>query len=354
LDQIAPAHFVDSSPTHGDQFARAPAQVLINFDVSLQNNSAITITRDDQPILITTRVIGQYSLTLAATLPADAGDGQYRVKYKACLPDKSCPEGQFIFTVNSNSSSTYVDLTGKSDVTIRMKDIKFSPARIRVSPGAKITWVNDDPIPHFVNSDPHPSHNALPALNSFDLAPDARYAFTFDQPGEWAYHCSAHADAKMIGRVLVEHTNALAQISPTATALIARAQPTLIPTLTLIPTARPTATFTLTPKRQVALDQLPAQIFSAHYVSAEPDHAAILPQMPARIRIEFNFNLHSSSNLAVTQDGKSVDVGKLEIGQFSMQVNPPPNLGAGLYLVKYKACWPDRSCHDGQFAFRVE
>ncbi|MBI3740737.1 MAG: hypothetical protein HY257_03135, partial [Chloroflexi bacterium] len=39
LDQIAPAHFVDSSPTHGDQFARAPAQVLINFDVALQNNS---------------------------------------------------------------------------------------------------------------------------------------------------------------------------------------------------------------------------------------------------------------------------------------------------------------------------
>jgi hypothetical protein len=37
-----------------------------------------------------------------------------------------------------------------------------------------------------------------------------------------------------------------------------------------------------------------------------------------------------------------------------MSTDLPADAGAGLYLVKYTACWPDGSCHDGQFAFAVK
>ena len=107
-------------------------------------------------------------------------------------------------TVDDTSNSTYVNMTSQSQVTIRMKEIKFTPALVRVSPGTRVTWMNDDPIGHFVNSDPHPSHNAFPNLNSFEIGKGASYSFTFNQPGEWAYHCSAHFPANMFGRVIVQ------------------------------------------------------------------------------------------------------------------------------------------------------
>ncbi|MBI3739347.1 MAG: redoxin family protein [Chloroflexi bacterium] len=217
-------HFVDAYPKQGDQFARVPDKVVVNFDVMLDSQSSITVMRAGAPLQTGAPAFGQNKISMSVGLPGDAGDGQYLVKFQGCLRDQTCNDGQFTFTVDSKSASTYSDFTGKSDVTIRMKDIQFSPRLVRVSPGTRITWINDDPIPHFVNSDPHPSHNAIPPLNTLELAQNASYSFTFDQPGEWSYHCSAHVPANMYGRVLVVPAGQTApppigqaQISPTAT-----------------------------------------------------------------------------------------------------------------------------------------
>ncbi len=197
-------HFVDAYPKQGDQFARVPDKVLVNFNIALQPQSSITVTRDGKPVQTGTLTFGQNKISISAALPSDAGDGKFLVRFSGVKSDQTVTAGEFTFTVDSKSASAYLDFTGKSDVTIKMKDIKFAPALIRVSPKTKVTWINDDPIPHFVNSDPHPSHNAFRALNTLDLAKDAAYSFTFDQPGEWAYHCSAHVPANMFGRVIVE------------------------------------------------------------------------------------------------------------------------------------------------------
>ncbi|MBM3947272.1 MAG: plastocyanin, partial [SAR202 cluster bacterium] len=71
------------------------------------------------------------------------------------------------------------------------------------SQGTKVVWTNNEAVPHFVNTDPHPSHNNLPGLNSLDLREGQSYTFTFVQAGEWAYHCSAHYPQGMVGSVLV-------------------------------------------------------------------------------------------------------------------------------------------------------
>jgi len=199
------AHYVDSAPVHGKTFALVPDKVLINFDFSLAEPSTIALTKDGKALQFGKPTIsGPNSLQLSATLPSDAGDGLYVVKYKACWPDRSCHDGQFAFTVDSKAKSTYIDMTGKSEVMVEMRELKFQPARIVVSKGTKVTWRNGDALIHFVNTDPHPSHNNLPGLNSLDLKEGTTYSYAVDQIGEWAYHCSVHFPQGMVGSIIVQ------------------------------------------------------------------------------------------------------------------------------------------------------
>lgn len=198
------AHYVDSAPVHGRTFALVPDKVLINFDFSLAEPSTITVTKDGNALRIGASTIsGPNALQLSSTLPGDGGDGLYVVKYVACWPDRSCHDGQFAFNVDGRTRSAYTDMTGRGEVVIDMQELKFQPARIVVSKGTKVTWNNREVSVHFVNSDPHPSHNNLVGLNSFDLKEGEPYSYTFDQVGEWAYHCSAHVPQGMVGSVIV-------------------------------------------------------------------------------------------------------------------------------------------------------
>jgi len=202
--QFAP-HYVDSAPVHGKTFALVPDKVLINFDFSLAEPSNIAVTKDGKTLPIGTPTIsGPNSLHLSSTLPSDAGDGLYVVNYKACWPDRSCHDGRFAFTVDSKTKTSYLDMAGKKEIQIEMQNIKFGPVAAIISKGTKVTWTNRDSVTHFVNTDPHPSHNVLPELNSLDLNQGQSYSFTFNTPGEWSYHCSAHFPAGMVGRIIVE------------------------------------------------------------------------------------------------------------------------------------------------------
>ena len=200
----AVGHLLDMFPKAGDVFALTPNLVVVNFDFPLTDASAIVVTRNDQPVQVGSVVFGANKIAMSVSLPKDAGDGLYRVKFTGCFNDRTCADDQYTFRVNAQTNASYLDQTGKPEVTIRMKDIKFGPSLIRVSKGTHVTWINDDPIAHFVNSDPHPSHNAYPRLNSLEIAPGSNYSFTFDQPGEWAYHCSAHFPANMFAHVIVQ------------------------------------------------------------------------------------------------------------------------------------------------------
>lgn len=198
------AHYVDAAPIHGKTFALVPDKVLINFDMTLAEPSSISITKDGKALQIGPPTIsGPNSLHLSATLPSDAGDGEYVVNYKACWPDKSCHEGQFAFTVDSTASATYTNMTDKREVAVDMKDLKFSATRIIVSKGTRVTWTNREAPIHFVNTDPHPSHNNLPDLNSLEIRQGEAYSYTFNRVGEWAYHCSAHFPLGMVASVIV-------------------------------------------------------------------------------------------------------------------------------------------------------
>jgi plastocyanin len=201
-DKIVAPHFVDSVPNHGDVLPQAPNSVVLNFNFNLHADSALAVTRDGQPVATGTRTVSSNQLTLSAPVTGNPGDGVYTVAYKACWPDRSCHEGSVSFVVDSSKTSSFEDMRGKAEVAVVLKDISFSPQRIIVSPGTKVTWTNNDGVVHFVNTDPHPSHNGLLQLNSSSLEKEQGYSFTFAEPGIYGYHCSAHTN--MTGQVLVK------------------------------------------------------------------------------------------------------------------------------------------------------
>lgn len=95
---------------------------------------------------------------------------------------------------------------------------------------------------------------------------------------------------------------------------------------------------------------------SAYYVSNTPEHGDVLGSLPQEVVIAFNFDLSNKSTISVTKDGKEVSTGSVTIDpdKLVMRKKVAQDSGTGLYTVNYNACWPDGSCHDGQFQFGVE
>jgi plastocyanin len=48
--------------------------------------------------------------------------------------------------------------------TITITSAGVNPQRITVPPGSRVTFINNDSVPHEMNSDPHPSHGDCPAI----------------------------------------------------------------------------------------------------------------------------------------------------------------------------------------------
>lgn len=72
---------------------------------------------------------------------------------------------------------------------------RFDPPVIRVPAGTRVDWRNDDNFTHAVNV----VSGGLPALN---LVPGQSGEITFEQPGEYDYICTYHAQ-NMKGKVIV-------------------------------------------------------------------------------------------------------------------------------------------------------
>ena len=97
-------------------------------------------------------------------------------------------------------------------VTVHMKNIQFVPARITVTPGTRIIWVNDDPVDHDVTSGISIIGRKARGLPKTKF-PDGRfssglfgkgktYETHFDKPGEYPYFCNVHPF--MVGNIVVQ------------------------------------------------------------------------------------------------------------------------------------------------------
>lgn len=196
------AHYESNTPAHEAVLAAPPVNVVINFNFDLAAPSAISIMKDGKEYGTGDTTIDANKLALRRNMTTDAPDGVYMISYRACWPDKSCHDGSFEFAIDRSKASSYENMRNKSEVTIRMSELMFAPKNIVISPGTKVTWVNDENVEHYVNTDSHPAHTYYPTQNSRALTKGASYSVTFNKPGAYPYHCSAHADV-MVGNIVV-------------------------------------------------------------------------------------------------------------------------------------------------------
>lgn len=110
----------------------------------------------------------------------------------------------------SAGAEAQVDLDLDADIPVdvsltmvSMTSTGFSPATLTVKAGSTVTFQNDDTANHWIASNPHPTHTALPGFDAKKvIAPGASYSYTFTQTGTWSYH--DHLNSEMTGTIVVE------------------------------------------------------------------------------------------------------------------------------------------------------
>jgi plastocyanin len=80
------------------------------------------------------------------------------------------------------------------DVNIGIREFMFEPKDLTVAVGTKVTWVNDDQIPHTVAE----THKVF---RSAALDTNDSFSWVFNTPGEYDYFCALHP--QMIGKIVV-------------------------------------------------------------------------------------------------------------------------------------------------------
>lgn len=197
------AHYESNTPAHGVTLAGVSINVVIDFNFDLAKPSEIKILKGGKDFGVGETTIDSNKLSIRRKMNPDSSDGLYTVDYKACWPDGSCHDGFFQFAIDKSQTTNFNDQTNKKEVAIKLSQIRFSPQNVKVSKGAKVIWINDEDVEHYVNTDSHPAHTYYQQQNSKVLKKGEQYSVVFDIAGIYPYHCSAHAGS-MVGTLLVE------------------------------------------------------------------------------------------------------------------------------------------------------
>jgi plastocyanin len=121
---------------------------------------------------------------------------------------------------------------GAADVAASINNFAFSPNPLAVPVGTRVVWTNmQTGVPHTVTSD-------TGLWDSGTVSPGAMFAFTFNTPGTFPYHCNIHPT--MHGTVTV--TGQAAGTTPATTGTAPAVAPT-----TAVPTTAPTKAPTTAP-----------------------------------------------------------------------------------------------------------
>jgi plastocyanin len=80
---------------------------------------------------------------------------------------------------------------------INIDNFRFSPREMTITAGTKVTWVNNDDVPHTATSTAKPR-----SFDSGTLDTDAKFSHVFSAPGTYDYFCAVHPH--MTGRIIVK------------------------------------------------------------------------------------------------------------------------------------------------------
>jgi len=85
--------------------------------------------------------------------------------------------------------------TVQPEANVNINNFSFNPSVITIKVGTKVTWTNNDSVPHQVKGD------NLSSLNTPIMNNGQTYSFTFNDIGTFNYHCVIHPMMK--GEIIV-------------------------------------------------------------------------------------------------------------------------------------------------------
>jgi plastocyanin len=92
----------------------------------------------------------------------------------------------------SSAAKTTAAVSGNS---VNISNFTFVPGTLTVNAGTTVTWTNSDSTDHHVVSDTGVFDGGVMSANS-------SYSFTFNNAGNFPYHCSIHTYMK--GTIIVK------------------------------------------------------------------------------------------------------------------------------------------------------
>jgi plastocyanin len=90
-----------------------------------------------------------------------------------------------VFKPDEVAADTFEPPPGGAVVEVQISRFSFGPTELRIPPGTTVRWVNKDPVIHTSTSDDE-------VWGSPSIAPGETFSFTFEEAGEYAYHCIPH------------------------------------------------------------------------------------------------------------------------------------------------------------------
>jgi plastocyanin len=84
---------------------------------------------------------------------------------------------------------------------VAIDNFAFSPAEVTITVGSAVTWTNLQSARHTATSD-------TAIWDSDLLTQNATFAFTFNEAGDFAYHCDVHPDMLGVVHVIAEEAPA--------------------------------------------------------------------------------------------------------------------------------------------------
>ena len=86
---------------------------------------------------------------------------------------------------------------------VSMKFFAFDPAEVTIKVGDTVTWTNDEPskVDHHMMSGTVDAED-MGELFDEEIEFEESFSYTFDEAGEFDYHCHIHTS--MTGKVIVE------------------------------------------------------------------------------------------------------------------------------------------------------
>lgn len=104
---------------------------------------------------------------------------------------------------NLNKATTPTLTLQENSTKVVFDGEKFSPEKITIKAGDKVTFVNSSKINLWPAADPHPLHTSYPELDSKKLVlPGEEVSFILSKVGMWTYHDHLMPSSK--GTIVIE------------------------------------------------------------------------------------------------------------------------------------------------------